>query len=157
MNPTIILIFILVAINPLLFVAMIVYWVRVQFKILKLLRYLRKMYPNKFRFDLLSVTMTIHMDMLERANRESLYDANAEAVRDKLRKDLRSPFFERAMSAVFVVVGLIVVIGVIDSRQWIMIVALVPVSLIGWGFVALFHAMKNTWHLKLADSKGANL
>ena len=142
MKPTIILIFILVAINPLLFVAMIVYWVRVQFKILKLLRYLRKTYPNKFRFDLLSVTMTIHMDMLERANRESLYDANAEAVRDKLRKDLRSPFFERAMSAVFVVVGLIVVIGVIDSRQWIMIVALVPVSLIGWGFVALFHAMK---------------
>ena len=142
MKPTIILIFILVAINPLLFVAMIVYWVRVLFKILKLLRYLRKTYPNKFRFDLLSVTMTIHMDMLERANRESLYDANAEAVRDKLRKDLRSPFFERAMSAVFVVVGLIVVSGVIDSRQWIMIVALVPVSLIGWGFVALFHAMK---------------
>jgi small-conductance mechanosensitive channel len=142
MKPTIILIFILVAINPLLFVAMIVYWVRVQFKILKLLRYLRKTYPNKFRFDLLSVTMTIHMDMLERANRESLYDANAEAVRDKLRKDLRSPFFERAMSAVFVVVGLIVVIGVIDSRQWIMIVALVPVSLIGLGVVALFHAMK---------------
>ena len=142
MKPTIILIFILVAINPLLSVAMIVYWVRVQFKILKLLRYLRKTYPNKFRFDLLSVTMTIHMDMLERANRESLYDANAEAVRDKLRKDLRSPFFERAMSAVFVVVGLIIVIGVIDSRQWIMIVALVPVSLIGWGFVALFHAMK---------------
>lgn len=142
MKPTIILIFILVAINPLLFVAMIVYWVRVLFKTLKLLRYLRKTYPNKFRFDLLSVTMTIHMDMLERANRESLYDANAEAVRDKLRKDLRSPFFERAMSAVFVVVGLIVVIGVIDSRQWIMIVALVPVSLIGWGFVALFHAMK---------------
>lgn len=142
MKPTIILIFILVAINPLLFVAMIVYWVRVLFKILKLLRYLRKTYPNKFRFDLLSVTMTIHMDMLERANRESLYDANAEAVRDKLRKDLRSPFFERAMSAVFVVAGLIVVIGVIDSRQWIMIVALVPVSLIGWGFVALFHAMK---------------
>ena len=142
MKPTIILIFILVAINPLLFVAMIVYWVRVLFKILKLLRYLRKTYPNKFRFDLLSVTMTIHMDMLERANRESLYDANAEAVRDKLRKDLRSPFFERAMSAVFVVVGLIVVIGAIDSRQWIMIVALVPVSLIGWGFVALFHAMK---------------
>lgn len=142
MKPTIILIFILVAINPLLFVAMIVYLVRVLFKILKLLRYLRKTYPNKFRFDLLSVTMTIHMDMLERANRESLYDANAEAVRDKLRKDLRSPFFERAMSAVFVVAGLIVVIGVIDSRQWIMIVALVPVSLIGWGFVALFHAMK---------------
>ena len=142
MKPTIILFFILVAINPLLFVAMIVCWVRVLFKILKLLRYLRKTYPNKFRFDLLSVTMTIHMDMLERANRESLYDANAEAVRDKLRKDLRSPFFERAMSAVFVVVGLIVVIGVIDSRQWIMIVALVPVSLIGWGFVALFHAMK---------------
>lgn len=142
MKPTIILIFILVAINPLLFVAMIVYWVRVLFKIFKLLRYLRKTYPNKFRFDLLSVTMTIHMDMLERANRESLYDANAEAVRDKLRKDLRSPFFERAMSAVFVVVGLIVVIGVIDSRQWIMIIALVPVSLIGWGFVALFHAMK---------------
>ena len=142
MKPTIILIFILVAINPLLFVAMIVYWVRVLFKILKLLRYLRKTYPNKFRFDLLSVTMTIHMDMLERANRESLYDANAEAVRDKLRKDLRSPFFERAMSAVFVVVGLIVVIGAIDSGQWIMIVALVPVSLIGWGFVALFHAMK---------------
>ena len=142
MRPTIIWILILVAINPLLFVAMIVYWVRVLFKILKLLRYLRKTYPNKFRFDLLSVTMTIHMDMLERANRESLYDANAEAVRDKLRKDLRSPFFERAMSAVFVVVGLIVVIGVIDSRQWIMIVALVPVSLIGWGFVALFHAMK---------------
>lgn len=142
MSPTIIWILILVAINPLLFVAMIVYWVRVLFKILKLLRYLRKTYPNKFRFDLLSVTMTIHMDMLERANRESLYDANAEAVRDKLRKDLRSPFFERAMSAVFVVVGLIVVIGVIDSRQWIMIVALVPVSLIGWGFVALFHAMK---------------
>ena len=142
MKPTIILIFILVAINPLLSVAMIVYWVRVLFKILKLLRYLRKTYPNKFRFDLLSVTMTIHMDMLERANRESLYDANAEAVRDKLRKDLRSPFLERALSAVFVVVGLIVVIGVIDSRQWIMIVALVPVSLIGWGFVALFHAMK---------------
>ena len=142
MRPTIIWILILVAINPLLFVAMIVYWVRVLFKILKLLRYLRKTYPNKFRFDLLSVTMTIHMDMLERANRESLYDANAEAVRDKLRKDLRSPFFERAMSAVFVVVGLSVVIGVIDSRQWIMIVALVPVSLIGWGFVALFHAMK---------------
>lgn len=142
MKPTIILIFILVAINPLLFVAMIVYLMRVLFKILKLLRYLRKTYPNKFRFDLLSVTMTIHMDMLERANRESLYDANAEAVRDKLRKDLRSPFFERAMSAVFVVAGLIVVIGVIDSRQWIMIVALVPVSLIGWGFVALFHAMK---------------
>ena len=142
MKPTIILIFILVAINPLLFVAMIVYWVRVLFKILKLLRYLRKTYPNKFRFDLLSVTMTIHMDMLERANRENLYDANAEAVRDKLRKDLHSPFFERAMSAVFVVVGLIVVIGVIDSRQWIMIVALVPVSLIGWGFVALFHAIK---------------
>ena len=142
MKPTIILIFILVAINPLLFVAMIVYLMRVLFKILKLLRYLRKMYPSKFRFDLLSVTMTIHMDMLERANRESLYDANAEAVRDKLRKDLRSPFFERAMSAVFVVAGLIVVIGVIDSRQWIMIVALVPVSLIGWGFVALFHAMK---------------
>ena len=142
MRPTIIWILILVAINPLLFVAMIVYWVRVLFKILKLLRYLRKTYPNKFRFDLLSVTTTIHMDMLERANRESLYDANAEAVRDKLRKDLRSPFFERAMSAVFVVVGLIVVIGVIDSRQWIMIVALVPVSLIGWGFVALFHAMK---------------
>lgn len=142
MKPTIILIFILVAINPLLFVAMIVCWVRVLFKILKLLRYLRKTYPNKFRFDLLSVTMTIHMDMLERANRESLYDANAEAVRDKLRKDLRSPFFERAMSAVFVVAGLIVVIGAIDSRQWIMIVALVPVSLIGWGFVALFHAMK---------------
>jgi len=142
MKPTIILIFILVAINPLLFVAMIVYWVRVLFKILKLLRYLRKTYPNKFRFDLLSVTTTIHMDMLERANRESLYDANAEAVRDKLRKDLRSPFFERAMSAVFVVVGLIVVIGAIDSGQWIMIVALVPVSLIGWGFVALFHAMK---------------
>ena len=142
MKPTIILIFILVAINPLLFVAMIVYWVRVLFKILKLLRYLRKTYPNKFRFDLLSVTMTIHMDMLERANRESLYDANAEAVRDKLRKDLRSPFFERAVSAVFAVVGLIVVVGVIDSRQWIMIVALVPVSLIGWGFVALFHAMK---------------
>lgn len=142
MRPTIIWILILVAINPLLFVAMIVYWVRVLFKILKLLRYLRKTYPNKFRFDLLSVTMTIHMDMLERANRESLYDANAEAVRDKLRKDLRSPFFERAMSAVFVVVGLIVVIGAIDSRQWIMIVALVPVSLIGWGFVALFHAMK---------------
>ncbi len=142
MKPTIILIFILVAINPLLFVAMIVCWVRVLFKILKLLRYLRKTYPNKFRFDLLSVTMTIHVDMLERANRESLYDANAEAVRDKLRKDLRSPFFERAMSAVFVVVGLIVVIGAIDSGQWIMIVALVPVSLIGWGFVALFHAMK---------------
>ncbi len=142
MKPTIILIFILVAINPLLFVAMIVYWVRVLFKILKLLRYLKKTYPNKFRFDLLSVTMTIHMDMLERANRESLYDANAEAVRDKLRKDLRSPFFERAMSAVFVVVGLIVVIGAIDSGQWIMIAALVPVSLIGWGFVALFHAMK---------------
>lgn len=142
MRPTIIWILILVAINPLLFVAMIVYWVRVLFKILKLLRYLRKTYPNKFRFDLLSVTMTIHMDMLERANRESLYDANAEAVRDKLRKDLRSPFFERAMSAVFVVVGLIVVIGAIDLRQWIMIVALVPVSLIGWGFVALFHAMK---------------
>lgn len=142
MRPTIIWILILVAINPLLFVAMIVYWVRVLFKILKLLRYLRKTYPNKFRFDLLSVTMTIHMDMLERANRESLYDANAEAVRDKLRKDLRSPFFERAMSAVFVVVGLIVVIGAIDSGQWIMIVALVPVSLIGWGFVALFHAMK---------------
>lgn len=142
MKPTIILIFILVAINPLLFVAMIVYWVRVLFKILKLLRYLRKTYPNKFRFDLLSVTTTIHMDMLERANRESLYDANAEAVRDKLRKDLCSPFFERAMSAVFVVVGLIVVIGAIDSGQWIMIVALVPVSLIGWGFVALFHAMK---------------
>lgn len=142
MKPTIILIFILVAINHLLSVAMIVYWVRVLFKILKLLRYLRKTYPNKFRFDLLSVTMTIHMDMLERANRESLYDVNAEAVRDKLRKDLRSPFFERAMSAVFVVVGLSVVIGVIDSRQWIMIVALVPVSLIGWGFVALFHAMK---------------
>ena len=142
MKPTIILIFILVAINPLLSVAMIVYWVRVMFKILKLLRYLRKTYPNKFRFDLLSVAMTIHMDMLERANRESLYDANAEAVRDKLRKDLRSPFLERAMSAVFVVVGLIVVIGVIDSRQWIMIVALVPVSLIGWGFAALFHAMK---------------
>ena len=142
MKPTIILIFILVAITPLLFVAMIVYWVRVLFKILKLLRYLRKTYPNKFRFDLLSVTTTIHMDMLERANRESLYDANAEAVRDKLRKDLRSPFFERAMSAVFVVVGLIVVIGAIDSGQWIMIVALVPVSLIGWGFVALFHAMK---------------
>ena len=142
MKPTIILIFILVAINPLLFVAMIVYWARVLFKILKLLRYLKKTNPNKFRFDLLSVTTTIHMDMLERANRESLYDANAEAVRDKLRKDLRSPFFERAMSAVFVVVGLIVVIGAIDSRQWIMIVALVPVSLIGWGFVALFHAMK---------------
>ena len=142
MKPTIILIFILVAINPLLFVAMIVYWVRVLFKILKLLRYLRKTYPNKFRFDLLSVTMTIHMDMLERANRESLYDANVEAVRDKLRKDLRSPFFERAVSAVFAVVGLIVVVGVIESRQWIMIVALVPVSLIGWGFVALFHAMK---------------
>ena len=142
MRPTIIWILILVAINPLLFVAMIVYWVRVLFKILKLLRYLRKTYPNKFRFDLLLVTTTIHMDMLERANRESLYDANAEAVRDKLRKDLRSPFFERAMSAVFVVVGLIVVIGAIDSRQWIMIVALVPVSLIGWGFVALFHAMK---------------
>ncbi len=142
MKPTIILIFILVAINPLLFVAMIVYWVRVLFKILKLLRYLRKTYPNKFLFDLLSVTTTIHMDMLERANRESLYDANAEAVRDKLRKDLRSPFFERAMSAVFVVVGLIVVIGAIDSGHWIMIVALVPVSLIGWGFVALFHAMK---------------
>ena len=142
MRPTIIWILILVAINPLLFVAMIVYWVRVLFKILKLLRYLRKTYPNKFRFDLLSVTMTIHMDMLERANRESLYDANAEAVRDKLRKDLRSPFFERAMSAVFVVVGLIVVIGAIDSGQWIMIVALVPVSLIGWGFVAKFHAMK---------------
>lgn len=142
MKPTIILIFILVAINHLLSVAMIVYWVRMLFKILKLLRYLRKTYPNKFRFDLLSVTMTIHMDMLERANRESLYDANAEALRDKLRKDLRSPFFERAMSAVFVVAGLIVVIGVIDSRQWIMIVALVPVSLIGWGFVALFHAMK---------------
>ena len=142
MKPTIILIFILVAINPLLFVAMIVYWVRVLFKILKLLRYLRKTYPNKFRFDLLSVTMTIHMDMLERAKRESLYDANAEAVRDKLRKDLRSPFFERAVSAVFAVVGLIVVVGVIESRQWIMIVALVPVSLIGWGFVALFHAMK---------------
>ena len=142
MRPTIIWILILVAIIPLLFVAMIAYWVRVLFKILKLLRYLRKTYPNKFRFDLLSVTMTIHMDMLERANRESLYDANAEAVRDKLRKDLRSPFFERAMSAVFVVVGLIVVIGAIDSRQWIMIVALVPVSLIGWGFVALFHAMK---------------
>ena len=142
MRPTIIWILILVAINPLLFVAMIVYWVRVLFKIHKLLRYLRKTYPNKFRFDLLSVTMTIHMDMLERANRESLYDANAEAVRDKLRKDLRSPFFERAMSAVFVVVGLIVVIGAIDSGQWIMIVALVPVSLIGWGFVALFHAMK---------------
>lgn len=149
MKPTIILIFILVAINPLLSVAMIVYWVRVLFKILKLLRYLRKTYPNKFRFDLLSVTMTIHMDMLERANRESLYDANAEAVRDKLRKDLRSPFFERAMSAVFVVVGLIVVIGVIDSRQWIMIVALVPVSLIGWGFVALFHAMKKHWASKI--------
>ena len=142
MRPTIIWILILVAINPLLFVSMIVYWARVLFKILKLLRYLRKTYPNKFRFDLLSVTMTIHMDMLERANKESLYDANAEAVRDKLRKDLRSPFFERAMSAVFVVVGLIVVIGVIGSRQWIMIVALVPVSLIGWGFVALFHAMK---------------
>ncbi len=62
MKPTIILIFILVAINPLLFVAMIVYWVRVLFKILKLLRYLRKTYPNKFRFDLLSVTTTIHMD-----------------------------------------------------------------------------------------------
>ena len=142
MKPTIILIYILVAINLLLFVSMIVNWARVLFKIFKLLRYLRKTYPNKFRFDLLSVTMTIHMDMLERANRESLYDANAEAVRDKLRKDLRSPFFERAMSAVFVVVGLIVVIGAIDSRQWIMIVALVPVSLIGWGFVALFHAMK---------------
>ena len=142
MRPTIIWILILVAINPLLFVAMIVCWVRVLFKILKLLRYLRKTYPNKFRFDLLSVTMTIHMDMLERANRESLYDANAEAVRDKLRKDLRSPFFERAVSAVFAVVGLIVVVGVIESRQWIMIVALVPVSLIGWGFVALFHAMK---------------
>ena len=142
MKPTIILIFILVAINLLLFVSMIVYWARVLFKILKLLRYLRKTYPNKFRFDLLSVTMPIRMDMLERANRESLYDANAEAVRNKLRKDLRSPFFERAMSAVFVVVGLIAVIGVIGSRQWIMIVALVPVSLIGWGFVALFHAMK---------------
>ena len=142
MKPTIILIFILVAINLLLFVSMIVHWARVQFKIFKLLRYLRKTYPNKFRFNLLSVTMTIHMDMLERANREGLYDANAEAVREKLRKDLRSPFFERAMSAVFAVVGLIVVIGVIESRQWIMIVALVPVSLIGWGFVALFHAMK---------------
>ena len=142
MKPTIILIFILVAINLLLFVSMIVYWARVLFKIFMLLRYLRKTYPNKFRFDLLSVTMTIHMDMLERAKRESLYDANAEAVRDKLRKDLRSPFFERAVSAVFAVVGLIVVVGVIESRQWIMIVALVPVSLIGWGFVALFHAMK---------------
>ena len=63
-------------------------------------------------------------------------------MRDKLRKDLRSPFLERALSAVFVVIGLFIVVGVIDSRQWIMTVALVPVSLVGWGLVALFHAMK---------------
>lgn len=149
MRQTIILFFILVAINLLLFVAMIVYWARMEFKIFKLLRYLRKAYPNKFCFDLLSVTMTMHLDMLERANRENLYDANAEAVRDKLRKDLRSPFLERALSAVFVVIGLFIVVGVIDSRQWIMTVALVPVSLVGWGLVALFHAMKKNLSSKV--------